>query len=118
MGVPLCVSPAQIGLGGWATDYPAESGFVRPVFGCDAPFNWGRFCDPQIDARMLKAARLATTDPSRSHELWSQIEHDLVDRAVWVPLVNLRLVTLASQRLGNFLLSPAWGPLIDHMWVR
>lgn len=67
---------------------------------------------------MLKAARLATNDPSRSHELWSQIEHDLVDRAVWVPLVNLLLVTLASQRLGNFLFSPAWGPLIDQMWVR
>jgi ABC-type oligopeptide transport system substrate-binding subunit len=112
------LSDAQIGFGVWVTDYPAESGFMRPVFACGASFNWGRFCDPQIDARMLKAASLATTNRPRSHELWSQIEHDLVDRAVWVPLVNVRLATLASQRLGNFLFSPALGPLIDQMWVR
>jgi peptide/nickel transport system substrate-binding protein len=112
------LSDAQIGYGGWITDYPAESGFMRPVFACGASLNRGGFCDPQIDARMLKAASLSTTNPPRSHELWAQIEHDLVDRAVWVPLVNLRFVTLASQRLGNFLFSPALGPLIDQMWVR
>jgi ABC-type transport system substrate-binding protein/class 3 adenylate cyclase len=109
---------AQVGYGAWVTDYPAESGFMRPVFACDASFNIGHFCDPEIDARMRKAARLATTDPPRSHELWSQIEHDLVDRAVWVPLINVRFVTLASQRLGNFQFSSALGPLIDQMWVR
>jgi hypothetical protein len=67
---------------------------------------------------MRKAARLATIDAHQSHELWSQIEHDLVDRAPVVPLINARFVSLASQRLGNHLFSPAWGPLIDQMWVR
>lgn len=112
------LSDAQIGTSGWVTDYPAESGFIRPILACDGSFNIGGFCDPEIDARMRKAARLATIDAHQSHELWSQIEHDLVDRAPLVPLANARFVSLVSQRLGNHLFSPAWGPLIDQMWVR
>jgi peptide/nickel transport system substrate-binding protein len=112
------LSDAQIGYSGWFTDYPAESAFIPPTLACDSSFNLGHFCDPEIDARMRKAARLATIDPHQGHELWSQIEHDLVDRALWVPLINARFVTLASRRLGNHLFSPAWGPLIDQMWVR
>jgi ABC-type oligopeptide transport system substrate-binding subunit len=108
----------QIGFVIWGAAYPAESGFVPDVLACDGSFNLGSFCEPEIDVRMRKAARLATTNPSRSHELWSQIEHDLVDRAPWVPLVNTRFVTLASEGLGNFLFNPAVGPLIDQMWVR
>jgi ABC-type transport system substrate-binding protein/class 3 adenylate cyclase len=112
------LSDAQIALSGWVTDYPAESGFIRPILGCDSAFNYGRFCDPEIDARMGKAARLATVDPHQSHELWSEIEHDLVDRAPLVPFANAWFVSLVSQRLENHLFSPAWGPLIDQMWVR
>jgi ABC-type transport system substrate-binding protein/class 3 adenylate cyclase/DNA-binding beta-propeller fold protein YncE len=112
------LSDAQIGYSGWFTDYPAESAFIPPTLACDSSFNLGHFCDPEIDARMRKAARLATIDSHQSHELWSQIEHDLVDRALWVPLINARFVTLASRRLGNHLFSPALGPLIDQMWVR
>jgi ABC-type transport system substrate-binding protein/class 3 adenylate cyclase/DNA-binding beta-propeller fold protein YncE len=111
-------SDAQIGYLGWVTDYPAESGFIRPLLACDSSFNASGFCDPEIDVRMRKAARLATIDAHQSHELWSQIEHDLVDRAPWVPLINARFVSLASRRLGHHLFSPAWGPLIDQMWVR
>ncbi len=111
-------SDVQIGYGIWATDYPAESGFIPPLLACDGSFNLGSFCDPKIDARMRKAARLSTTNPTQSHELWSQIEHDLVDQAPLVPLINGRFVTLVSQELGNHLFSPARGPLIDQMWVR
>jgi peptide/nickel transport system substrate-binding protein len=111
-------SDAQIGDSGWITDYPAESGFIRPILACDGSFNLSQFCDPAIDARMRKAARLATIDPHQSHELWSQIEHDLVDRAPLVPYISAWFVSLASQRLENHQFSPAWGPLIDQMWVR
>jgi peptide/nickel transport system substrate-binding protein len=111
-------SEAQIGYTGWVRDYPAESGFIPPTLACDSSYNYGHFCDPEIDARMRMAARLATADPYQSHELWSQIEHDLVDRAPWVPLINARFVSLVSSRLENHLFSPAWGPLIDQMWVR
>ena len=112
------LSDAQVVTSGWVTDYPAESGFIRPILACDGSFNIGHFCNPEIDARMRKAAGLATIDPHQSHELWSQIEHDLVDLAPLVPLVTTRFVSLASQRLGNHLFSPSRFLLIDQMWVR
>jgi hypothetical protein len=59
-------SEVQIGTAGWLPDYPAESGFIRPTLACDSSSNPGRFCDPEIDARMRKAARLATIDAHQS----------------------------------------------------
>jgi YVTN family beta-propeller protein len=109
---------SQVGYSGFVADYPTESGFLPPLLACDSDFNFGDFCDPDIDERMRESARIASTDPQRSHQSWSRIEHALVDRAALVPLLNLRHVTLASQRLSNYLFSPAWGPLFDQMWVR
>jgi peptide/nickel transport system substrate-binding protein len=108
----------QIGYAAWGSDYPAESGFISPNLVCDSAFNVSQFCDPDIDARMEQATRLAATNPAESHVLWSDIEHDLVDRAPWVPLMNRTWVSLVSLRLGNYQFNPAWGPLIDQMWVR
>jgi peptide/nickel transport system substrate-binding protein len=108
----------QIGYIPWAADYLAESGFIPSLVACDGSFNLSHFCDPEIDARMRKATRLATIDPQQSHELWSQIEHDLVDQAPWVPLINMQFVTVVSQDVSNYLFSAAGGPLIDQMWVR
>jgi len=83
-------APGTIVGDGKVADYLAESGFIPSLVACDGSFNLSQFCDPEIDARMRKAARLATIDPQQSHELWSEIEHDLVDRAPWVPLINIQ----------------------------
>ena len=67
---------------------------------------------------MGRAARLQITDPIAAHRLWSEIEHDLVDQAPWIPLVVRQYVNLVSERIGNFQVNPQYGPLIDQMWVR
>jgi YVTN family beta-propeller protein len=109
---------AQIAITGWATDYPAESGFLGAIATCGAPSNESCFCDPNIDRRMEGAARLQITEPAIAHRRWSSIEHDVVDQAPWVPLVNRYWVNLVSRRLGNFQVNAQWGPLVDQMWVR
>ena len=58
------------------------------------------------------------TDPAASHELWSDLEHDLVDLAHWVPLGKTVKTTLVSERLGNDQFHPYWGEPFDQMWVR
>jgi peptide/nickel transport system substrate-binding protein len=102
----------------WATDYASESGFITPTLTCDSPSNDSHFCDHRIERRIEEATRLQLTDPSAAHDLWSSIEHDIVERAPWVPLANRYWVNLVSQRLGNFQVNPQWGPLVDQMWVR
>jgi peptide/nickel transport system substrate-binding protein len=109
---------AQITFASWTTDYPAASGFIVPAFACDAPSNVDGFCDPAIDRRMDEATRLRATDPLEAGDLWSSIEHDLMDQAAWVPLGTRDWVNLVSERLGNYQSTPSAGPLIDQMWVR
>jgi peptide/nickel transport system substrate-binding protein len=108
---------AQIGFASWTADYATESGFIEPLLVCDAAYNETGFCDPAIDARMEEATRLRAIDPSRAGDLWSKIEHDLVDQAPWVPLGTRYWVNLVSKRLGNYQSNPQWGPLVDQMWV-
>ena len=106
----------QIAYVAWASDYLAESGFI-PAVTCAATGN-DRFCDPTIERRIKQAASMQATDPARSHELWSSLEHDLVDRAPWVPLGNNMFTSLVSKRLGNYQFHPYWTLLYDQMWVR
>jgi YVTN family beta-propeller protein len=109
---------AQIAFGGWTTDYPAASGFIGALAGCGSPGNESGFCDPAIDERMARAERLQITDPAKARDEWASIEHDVIDQAPWVPLMDRNWANLVSQRLGNFQVSPQYGPLVDQMWVR
>jgi peptide/nickel transport system substrate-binding protein len=107
----------QMGSFGWGSDYLAESGFI-PALTC-IPVGPGLgFCDPTIERRIEQATSTQLTDPAASHKLWSDLDHDLVDLAPWVPLGNPVLTSLVSERLGNYQLHPYWERLYDQMWVR
>ena len=110
-GVPMASA-------GWSSDYTAESGYLPPLVTCGSPFNIAQFCDRGIERRMEEALRLQLTDPLAAHELWSSTEHQIVDLAPIVPLVDRLWVVFVSERLGNYQFNPQWGPLIDQMWVR
>lgn len=106
----------QIGYLAWGSDYLGESGFI-PALTCVSTGS-DRFCDPTIERRIEQATSMQLTDPAASHYAWSELEHDLVDRAPWVPLGNTIRTILVSQRLGNYQYHPYWGELYDQMWVR
>jgi hypothetical protein len=45
--------------------------------------NVAEFCDHRIDAQVRPAGSLQLRDPASAGELWSRIDHELVDRAPW-----------------------------------
>jgi ABC-type transport system substrate-binding protein len=111
---------AQMGINGWAADFGTPSNFAL-LFRCDqvdptnAGVNLSRFCDRRIEdgidaATSAGAAAANTTWP----KVYCQIGH----AAPVVPLVNRRVVSLVSKRVGNYENHPMWGPLLDQMWVR
>jgi peptide/nickel transport system substrate-binding protein len=113
------------GLDGWYADLPVASNFVEPTFRCavirpSGPFtpNLAKFCDPAIDAEMDKAKKVEATDPLAGDRLWTQIEHELVDRAPWLPVVTALEPNLVSERVGNYEYSPQWRVLIDQLWLQ
>jgi YVTN family beta-propeller protein len=109
--------------GGWAADFPAPSTFFGPTLSCqsvDEPGtqNSARFCDPQVDALVSQAQAAQLTDPAAARRLWALVDRIVTDQAPYVPVFNTGGVGFGSSRAGNYQESPAYGPLVDQMWIR
>jgi peptide/nickel transport system substrate-binding protein len=76
------------------------------------------FCDRAVDAQIARAQKIQVTDPDAAVGAWARIENQLVDLAPWVPFVTPWSGDLVSQRVGNYQYNPAWGVLLDQLWVR
>jgi peptide/nickel transport system substrate-binding protein len=116
---------SQIGWFTWLQDHPSPSNFIEPLLSCRAfapgsqsNLNAAEFCRPKIDAEVRRAAELDTQDPGAAGEVWSRIDHQLVDQAPWVPLYNPRALTALSRRVGNYQYHPFWQVMLDQLWVR
>ena len=104
--------------GDWVPDYPAPSSYLPQLLGCHGGNNRkAYFCDPILDRRMQRASALELADPPRAQALWAAIDHELVDRAVWVPTVNVGNTVLVSRRLRNVEYHPLWGFMAAQAWV-
>ena len=60
---------------------------------------------------------MQATGPA-ADQLWTRIDHELVNRAPLVPLVNRTWIDFVSKRAGNYQFSWQAGPLLDQLWVR
>jgi peptide/nickel transport system substrate-binding protein len=105
--------------GDWLPDFPAPSSYVPPFFSCHGGNNRKHyFCDPELDQMMQQASAAELQDPARAVALWTTIDHQLVDRAVWVPTVNVNEVEFVSKRVRNYQYHPVFGFLADQAWLR
>jgi peptide/nickel transport system substrate-binding protein len=104
--------------GDWTPDYPEPSSYLPQFFGCNGGNNRkDYFCDPALDRKMQRASSLELVDPARAQALWGAIDHELVDRAVWVPTVNVGSTELVSRRLRNIEYHPLWGFMASQAWL-
>jgi peptide/nickel transport system substrate-binding protein len=101
---------------GWL-DFSAY-GFFAPWLSCRGAHAHGWFCDPRIDRDMRRASAVEAIQPRRAARLWAQIDHELVDRAPFVPLYNLRETDFVSRRVHNFQHHPYLGAIVDQIRVR
>jgi len=115
----------QIGFYGFLPDYAAPAGFIPPGLGCAAyrpnnpqNQNTAEFCDPAIDHEFARARSLQTTDPRAATRMWTKVDHDLTDRAPWVPFANGVVFSVRATRVGGYQYNPQWGTLFDQLWVK
>ena len=99
-------------------DYPRPSSYLPSSFACLGGSNYHYFCDPTLDKKMARAAALQQTDQRRAAALWQEIDHEIVDLALWVPYVNPLGVDFVSARVRNYHFHPVWGFLADQAWLR
>jgi hypothetical protein len=68
---------------------------------------------------MMRSATTAQlTSPDRAAALWTAVDHQLVDQALWVPTVAINAVELVSKRLAGYQYNPVTGFLADQAWLR
>jgi YVTN family beta-propeller protein len=107
----------QILWGGWAADFPAASNFIAALFSCRED-NLAHFCDPALDRHIGRALRLQQTDPGGAKRLWTELDREITDRALWVPLYSVYGADLVSRRVGNYRHHSMKGALLSQLWVR
>jgi peptide/nickel transport system substrate-binding protein len=93
-------------------------GFFATWFACGGPNDHGWFCDRRIDRLNGQARSLLATRPRDAARLWARIDRELVDRAVWLPMINERGIDFTSTRVANYESHPYWGLFVDQLWVR
>jgi peptide/nickel transport system substrate-binding protein len=117
---------AQIGWVGWVRDYTSAADFVRPLFSCAGivegdpatTSNYSWLCDPDLESAIRTAQRAQQEDPVAGAAAWAAVDRMIVDRGAAVPFANNLALTLLSRRVGNYVVNPQWGVLIDQLWVQ
>ncbi|MEU6249299.1 ABC transporter family substrate-binding protein [Glycomyces sp. NPDC047010] len=83
---------------GW-TSQPVIVNSARQFWASDAPTNYGRLDDPELDA--LIDALALEPDPAKAAEIGNQIADKVVDDAYQLPLVNTPVAIIATPELVN-----------------
>jgi ABC-type transport system substrate-binding protein len=106
----------------WTQDYPHPSDFYGPILSCGSAvqggWNWPMYCNPELDARELKA-RGMTSDPEGSLKEYQAIFQTLLDEAVWVPVFHKEDFIAHSDALhgdATTLIHPVHDIRADYLW--
>jgi YVTN family beta-propeller protein len=120
---PSFYSRFQAGFIGWYADYVAPAQVIPDIVGCSVPQgpnfgNFGRFCDPTLDAKIANASSEQPLHPGLASHAWTAIDREIVNRAIDAPIDNQLNEDFVARRVGNYQYNPQWGVLVDQMWVR
>jgi ABC-type transport system substrate-binding protein len=97
-------------------DYPTPSSVLETMrCGADSA---GRYCNPAADKLFIRAVDRQRTDPAGAAALWAALDRTLTDDAAGLTLYTEQAVIALSDRVGNYLYNPKYGPLFGQMWVR
>jgi YVTN family beta-propeller protein len=88
------------------------------TFACTADPTHPWFCDPRLDPLMHEAAMLQATNPTAAGLLIARIDHELVDSAAAVPLVNPYWFDFVSAHVHNYQADPILGLIADQVSLR
>lgn len=83
---------------GW-TSQPVIVNSARQFWASDAPTNYGRLNDPELDALIDQLA--LEPDPDKAAEIGNEIARQVVQDAYQLPLVNTPVAIIASPELVN-----------------
>jgi peptide/nickel transport system substrate-binding protein len=94
-------------------DYAADPYILDTLFSCaqvgDGP-NYAHFCSPHIDAQIASANR--TVDSSARAAAYEQVENELMQQAMFVPIYELAAVFVTAKAVSGIVYTPLAIPLL------
>jgi hypothetical protein len=70
--------------------------------------------DPHLDAEVQRARMLEGTNPRAAETLLTELDREVTDRAIVVPLVNQHFYDFVSARLKTHPVDPQFGLIVDQ----
>jgi ABC-type transport system substrate-binding protein len=107
---------AEIGVIGDGTG-TSDGGDVISNYVCGGP-QYGRYCDPHVDALYRQGLAAGLSNPQAARDLWASLDQRLTNAAVIVPIWAETSYALVSTRVGNWSTNAGNGFLPDQLWVR
>jgi peptide/nickel transport system substrate-binding protein len=93
---------------GWAPASFVTDAALTPLYLCNQKFfNWGDYCNPQVDALVLKAR--GTIDSSGQNALYAEIQKKLMDDAAWLYLYYEDVHLAFKKGVKGYYISPDSG---------
>jgi YVTN family beta-propeller protein len=114
----------QLNINSWGAGIPSPSDWLTLQLSCAewrppaAVINHAQFCDPAMDRTANEAAQLQATDPAAAGRLWAKADRETTDQAPWLMMVSFSGIDTVSARVGDYQFVPAFGALLDQLWVR
>jgi len=96
----------------WAADYPTGAGYMQALsdsrfIPANGNYNLPEIKDPSID-NLFNQAQLQT-DPAKAADLYSQINHKIMDGAYYLPIVSAKALNYRNPRLTNVYIHDTFG---------
>ncbi|MER7001933.1 ABC transporter substrate-binding protein [Dactylosporangium sp. NPDC000555] len=114
IGVPSNVHTKGYGLmmAGWGADFPTAYGFLSVLVDGrqileSGNNNYGELNDPEIN-KLIDDAK-AESDPKKSAEIWTKINHKVMDAAVMTPFVYDKALNYRNPRVTNVYVTEYYG---------
>jgi peptide/nickel transport system substrate-binding protein len=99
-------------------DYAADPYILNTLFSCaedgDGP-NYAHFCSPHIDAQIATAN--TTVSSSARAAAYEQIENELMQQAMFVPIYELAAVFVTAKSVSGIVYTPLAIPLLTGATV-
>ena len=101
----------DLAVAGWAPDWPGGSGIMPALFDGDLikdgiNSNFSLLDDTEINERIDEAS--VEADPDKAHEMWGQLDADISELAVTVPISFNKITVLCGSNIRGASLSPRW----------
>jgi ABC-type transport system substrate-binding protein len=88
------------------------------IFGCQSPSDNHWFCDRRLDADVQRGRSLEGTKPRAANALWTKLDRQVTDGAIFLPLVNPRFYDFVSARVKTHPVDPQFGLVVDQASLR